>query len=243
MPQEADMLMRAPENVEFEFDLAGLGTRFMAVGIDLALQAVVMLAAVFALIIIGPNLEDMSTPVLIVMGVAAFLLKWGYFALFEGLTDGRTPGKRVMKIRVVADTGGRIGFLEAMIRNLIRFVDMAGPGPVCMFISRRWKRLGDFAAGTVVIREGAAHADLLSLPEIGEADRGASGAEDWRLSDEEYELLAGFVARRDKLDEATRLPLARRILEALSDKIATPPESEVYDPESVLEYVWQRVQR
>ena len=82
---------------------------------------------------------------------------WGYFALFEAFGNGRTPGKRVAKIRVIHQSGRGINFVEALARNLVRYVDylpgVYGVGIVAIFLSRRNQRLGDMVAGTLVVRD------------------------------------------------------------------------------------------
>jgi len=87
-----------------------------------------------------------------------FLVVWGYFTLFEALWRGQTPGKRMMKLRVIKDSGRQITFFEALARNLIRFFEFAIPGlylaaVITMLCNQRNKRLGDFAAGTIVVHE------------------------------------------------------------------------------------------
>ena len=93
-----------------------------------------------------------------------FLLFWGYFALFEAFGNGRTLGKRVAKIRVIHQSGRGINFVEALARNLVRFIDYLpgfyGVGVVAMFMSRRSQRLGDMVAGTLVVREREVEAPM-----------------------------------------------------------------------------------
>ena len=86
-----------------------------------------------------------------------FVMHWGYFALFEAFSNGRTPGKRVAKIRVIHQSGRGINFVEALARNLVRYVDglpsFYAVGIVVIFLSRRNQRLGDMVAGTLVVRD------------------------------------------------------------------------------------------
>ena len=86
-----------------------------------------------------------------------FLLNWGYFTLFEAFCNGRTPGKRVAKIRVIQRSGRPIGFFESLARNLVRYVDQIpffyAVGVIVMFVTRQHQRLGDLAAGTLVVRD------------------------------------------------------------------------------------------
>jgi uncharacterized RDD family membrane protein YckC len=90
----------------------------------------------------------------------ANLVFWGYYILFETMWEGQSPGKRALGVRVLKTSGMPIGFLDAVIRNLVRIVDFLpffyGVGVVTMFISPQSRRLGDLAAGTLVVRERVA---------------------------------------------------------------------------------------
>ncbi len=153
--------IETPELVAIELPLAGIGSRFIAILVDyLIWGAAFTLLGLMAAIII-PALHFFG-------GVSAnwaagifflivFLLQWGYFALFEAFDSGRTPGKRVAKIRVIHQSGRGINFVEALARNLVRFVDYLpgfyAVGVVAIFMSKRNQRLGDMVAGTLVVRD------------------------------------------------------------------------------------------
>jgi len=153
--------IETPELVSIELPLAGVGSRFIAILIDYLIwgAAFVLLAVIAAIII--PALHFFG-------GVSAnwaagifflivFLLQWGYFALFEAFDHGRTPGKIVAKIRVIHQSGRGINFVEALARNLVRFVDYLpgfyAVGVIAIFISKRNQRLGDMVAGSLVVRD------------------------------------------------------------------------------------------
>ena len=144
-----------------ELPLAGIGSRFIALLIDyLIWGAAFLVLGVLAAIII-PALHFFggvsATWAAGIFFLIVFLLQWGYFALFEAFDSGRTPGKRVAKIRVIHQSGRGINFLEALARNLVRFVDYLpgfyAVGVVAIFISRRNQRLGDMVAGSLVVRD------------------------------------------------------------------------------------------
>jgi uncharacterized RDD family membrane protein YckC len=150
-----------PELVAIELPLAGIGSRFIAILVDYLIWGFVFLILGIAAAIIIPALHFFG-------GVSAnwaigifvliiFLLQWGYFALFEAFGNGRTPGKRVARIRVIHQSGRGINFVEALARNLVRFVDyfpgFYAVGIVAIFLSRRSQRLGDMVAGTLVVRD------------------------------------------------------------------------------------------
>ena len=153
--------IETPELVPIELPLAGIGSRFIAILIDYLIWGAAFAVLVLIAAIVGSSLHVFG-------GVSAnwaagiffiivFLLQWGYFALFEAFGNGRTPGKHVAKIRVIHQSGRGINFVEALARNLVRFVDylpgVYGVGIVAVFLSRRNQRLGDMVAGTLVVRD------------------------------------------------------------------------------------------
>lgn len=172
----ADQLnIETPEQVDLRFPIAGLGSRFLAVLLDVLIVAAVYL--VVGLVVYITAVSGNTTPAettkpdtmakWLIAGFIFinFVLNWGYYTLFETFWNGQTPGKRVMKIRVIKDSGRSITLFEAMARNLIRVVD-ALPGAylvgvITMMCNRRNKRLGDYAAGTIVIHESRQEQPLL----------------------------------------------------------------------------------
>jgi len=147
--------------VAIELPLAGLGSRFIAILVDYLIWGFVFLILGLLAAIIIPALHFFGgISANWAIGIAlliVFLLQWGYFALFEAFGNGRTPGKRVAHIRVIHQSGRGINFVEALARNLVRFVDAAPSfyaiGVVVMFLSKRSQRLGDMVAGTLVVRD------------------------------------------------------------------------------------------
>src|SRR6266850_1095393 len=166
------LAIETPEHVVLEIELAGPGSRIAA-----ALCDAVIVVAILLFLFMGSSALSASaggqgrwgTLVAVLVALVVFLVVWGYFLLFEALNDGRTPGKRLMGIRVVMDTGLRLTFTAAAVRNLVRIVDMqplftyqVGLGFV--LFHRQNKRLGDIVAGTVVVRDRPEHLQLASAP-------------------------------------------------------------------------------
>jgi len=156
-----------PELIAIRFPVAGLGSRFLAILTDSAIQLVayLILVLIFALIVnsaakatgnvgLSGNSEKWFIAFLILVH---FLLYWGYFTLFEAFWNGQTPGKRLCKIRVIQQDGRQITLFESMTRNLIRIIDWFPGiylvGVISMLCTRRHQRLGDLAASTIVIHE------------------------------------------------------------------------------------------
>ncbi|HYL07474.1 MAG TPA: RDD family protein [Candidatus Udaeobacter sp.] len=152
---DADLVVATPERVSFSYQVAGLGTRAIAQILDLLIVAVVLVAVGFAagaFAAIGAN-----TVADLVGIVGSFVVIFGYFWASEALWSGQTVGKRVFRLRAVGDRGEPMTFTQAGIRNVVRIVDFLpyayGVGLVVLFANGRGKRLGDIAAGTVVVKD------------------------------------------------------------------------------------------
>jgi len=155
-----------PESVEFVYELAGLGSRMLAVLIDHAFLFLLLGAVLVGGVFSGCFLGLLSGPFVAVSLIGMFLLYFGYFAYFEWRWNGQTPGKRMMDLRVIDDRGMNIDLFQALVRNLLRVVDMLpalfatdyvtvgfyGVGGLCALLSGSNKRIGDWAAGTLVVR-------------------------------------------------------------------------------------------
>ncbi len=168
----ADQLsIETPEQVALEFPVAGMGSRFVALLLDHLIQvgALLVLFLVFLMIeaAIGEHTTESTASKWFIAGVifVVFLLYWGYFTLFEAFWRGQTPGKRVMKLRVIKDAGRQITLFESLARNLLRIADYLPSlylaGAITMLCNQRNKRLGDLAAGTMVVHERGESQPLL----------------------------------------------------------------------------------
>ncbi len=152
----ADLVVPTPERVTFQYPVAGPGSRFLAQLIDVVILTVVLLGVAVLILVLGALINDRDLTVLLLI-LASFVITFFYFLIAEAMFAGQTPGKRVLRLRVVGDQGQPITFSQALIRNLVRVVDFLpvyyGVGLVTLFINGRGKRLGDLAAGTLVVRE------------------------------------------------------------------------------------------
>jgi len=238
-----------PELVDIQMPLAGIGSRFIAIMVDSLIWFAGFLVLVVLLVLFPLNIAAFSEKsaewTFAIILFLIFLLNWGYFTLFEAFWNGRTPGKRVARIRVIQRSGRSIGLLESMARNLVRYVDQFpffyAVGVITIFCTRQHQRLGDLAAGTLVVRDRVEETPLwgesgartftaqifapstpapephnaYSLPATGIA----------RLSSTDLEVLEGFFARRLDLSLPTRQALAERIAAAIRAKSGLePPE-------------------
>lgn len=218
--------VETPEHVAIGYDLADLGSRFAALLIDSTIVVCGTLGFI-VLAVLAAMAAPAAAELFAGVGLALLILLifawgWGYYVYFEGFRDGQTPGKKWMGIRVVHDGGYPITARGAAIRALLRIVDSQPfpswlVGGAVMMLHPQTKRLGDLAAGTVVVRERTG----VSLPEERAVRAQAAGPP--RLTAEEFDTLAKFVARREALRPEVRHGIARKLLERLERHAAEDP--------------------
>lgn len=229
-PVDDRLSLTTPERVTVELALAGIGHRVLAWSVDALIQFLAWIAVAFVVtnFLTRPIWEEFDAlatlgQVLSTLGV--FALNWGYHVVFEIVWDGRSPGKRVAGIRVVRPDGSPEGALEALIRNLARAVDMLPfgyiVGLVTMAITPTQRRLGDLLAGTILVKERGF--DLSRYAPAAGTAASASSAASSTLTAAQYELVAGFLSRREALEPAARARVALQVARAV---LATAPEQE-----------------
>lgn len=219
-----------PEQTALEFPLAGIGSRFVAMAIDTAIQLVAFFVLFIALALAIPAMRVFGavTPqwVFAILIVAGFLIYYGYFAFFEATWNGQTPGKRYAQLRVMKDDGRPINPYDAIARNLLRIVDQLpifyGAAMISVLFSKQNKRLGDFVAGTVVVHEKTVDTARPFL-EIRQDDSAAT-YDVSHITLDELHLIETFLQRRDTFDPALRGSMAAQI----SSRIAQKLEVQVY---------------
>ena len=270
-----EILVVTPENIEIEYELAGIGSRFLANLLDSFLQMAIYLGLWIVVGIIGLLLalsaSAFSTSLAAFFGeievafalIAAFLILWGYFIWFETRWNGQTPGKRQVGLRVIRDGGYPINASAAIIRNLIRIMDgmpivalgliLAGvfghqPGlaamgglcillPVlCLLLSARYQRIGDFVAGTLVVKQRAPRVPTLEalappprvLPEHLAAYALADiGCKVYEMSVPEYRAVRHYIDRRWQLPPQIQQTAAMRLAVPLMQRLGIVPPAGV----------------
>ncbi|MCO5183057.1 MAG: RDD family protein [Anaerolineae bacterium] len=159
MPPDRVLSIDTPENVVFGYELAGLGSRFLAAVVDSFIIVVLLLfLTITQLAIANAALaNDISATawVFAIFILLDFITIWAYYIVFELVWNGQSPGKRLTKLRVMQAEGRPVTLTGSMLRNLVRFIDFLpifyGVGVIAMFISKQSRRLGDFAGGTLVV--------------------------------------------------------------------------------------------
>ena len=153
---DSELVIATPERVSFDYQVAGLGTRALAQLLDLLIVAGIMIAVLFFAFAVG-SVTGSDTAANLIIIVGLFIVVFGYFWISEALWSGQTVGKKVFRLRAVGDRGEPLTFLQAGIRNVVRIVDFLpygyGVGMVVLFVNGKGKRLGDLAAGTIVVKD------------------------------------------------------------------------------------------
>lgn len=206
-----------PEGVAVDLALAGIGSRFMAALLDVTIQAAVAIAAGLAL----SALLDGGVLVLI-LAVGGFLILFGFDVAFEVLNGGRTPGKQAAGLRVLRDDGAPVTFVTSAIRNVLRLVDILpafyGVAMLSIFLTRRHQRLGDLAAGTIVVRERSAARAAFAAAAVPPAAQ--PGWDTSAVSADDLAVVRAFLERRATLTDPARESLASDLSARLRPKVA-----------------------
>jgi uncharacterized RDD family membrane protein YckC len=224
------LTIETPEQTSLEFPLAGVGSRCMALLVDTLIQITVLLILLLLLSLFhllspgevgGLGLGGLWVQAIIYFAI--FLLYYGYFAFFESVWNGQTPGKRVAHLRVIQESGRPLQVWQAFARNLMRIVDSIpfcyAVGMTSALISKQNRRLGDFVAGTVVIHERPL--TKISVGWAGESPSVAGGPilGASRLSLEEVRLIEAFLERRNSLAEDVRFRMSRQIAVRVAQRL------------------------
>jgi len=238
-----ELVIATPEHVELYFVLASIGSRFLAAFIDHIIQFIAIIAVSLTAYVLQARLPNWAFSKW--LAAASILLSFGiyvgYFALFETFWSGQTPGKRWMKLRVIRDDGRPIGFFEALVRNLIRILDMIPPTPLptyavgvmTIILSPESKRVGDYVGGTVVVKERSTEAPpLKEIMELSDAEARYLRKIPERtfksnlrlLSKEEVTAVEMFMRRRYDLTPEARERLATRLALSLYQKLSVSPD-------------------
>jgi uncharacterized RDD family membrane protein YckC len=237
--------VRTPESIQFSYELAGVGSRFLAVTIDLLVQVGIVILFAWGLALATNHAAKVafakghvSSSVASSVGVAIvvatlFLIFFGYFIFFEAFWNGQTPGKKALGIRVVRDGGYPLDWAASLVRNLIRVGEMIAGfyaiSAVVAVLSPQNKRLGDLAAGTVVVRDSKMESPQALLRDMAAPVYAATAY----VSGEERALIRRFLERRGDLVAERRIALAHRLAERVRPRV--PPELRTLADEDLLE--------
>ncbi|MGI4792250.1 MAG: RDD family protein [Janthinobacterium lividum] len=266
-----EILVVTPENIEIEYELAGIGSRFLANLLDSFFQTAIYLGLWIIVGIVGLLLalsaSAFSRSLAAFFGeielafalIAAFVILWGYFIWFETRWNGQTPGKRQLGLRVIRDGGYPINVSSAIIRNLVRIMDgmpiaaiglitigVFGHQPataamgglcilipvLCLLLSARYQRIGDFIAGTLVVKQRAPRVPTLEalappprvLPEhLAPYALADIGRQVYEMTVPEYRAVRHYIDRRWQLPPQVQQTAAMRLAVPLMQRLGIVP--------------------
>jgi uncharacterized RDD family membrane protein YckC len=225
--------VETPEQININYQKAGIGSRFYAALVDTLILTVVITLGSYVnegfLTEIGDVLGNWLRAV---SGIVIFAIFWGYYMVFEITTNGQSPGKLALGLRVIKEGGYPISFADSAIRNLVRIVDFLpfcyGAGLFVMLINKNWQRIGDLAAGTLVVK--TSRSDLKLTSESLNTDTqpiNISPQEylyaDWiqleLVTEYELDIIREYLGRRSSLSVARRIELAQTIGSPIAGKM------------------------
>jgi len=219
---EDRLTISTPEGLELELLLAGIASRMIASLLDLVVQGTLAVAVFIAVAVIGSGVAQA------IGYIALFLLVFGYNVLFETRAAGRTPGKRWAGLRVIVPSGRRITLAVSAVRNLLRLVDFLpaayAVGVISILVSQRNQRVGDMAAGTVVVRERKPTQRVSTATPPTPAP--AADLARWDVSAVSLQEIAAvreFLSRRATLEPRARAGLAQQLAAGLQQHVAGGP--------------------
>jgi uncharacterized RDD family membrane protein YckC len=228
--------LELPEEIDLQIEVANVGSRTLAILIDLACCAFLLLGGYVAASMMIRNREAdwinrfSATAMTTLFLLLIFGVQWGYFNFFEWFWNGQTPGKRLLHLRVIKADGTPVSLIDVLLRNLSRPIDTFGPmgliGLLMIFVSRDAQRLGDLMARTLVIHETPIDWSVFDVIEAGTA------TPSMHLSPAQWELLQRYLSRRAQLQPDVRARLAASVQENLKplargtdlERSALPPE-------------------
>jgi uncharacterized RDD family membrane protein YckC len=225
--QDSDLVVATPERVSFDYQIAGLGTRAIAQVLDLLIVGFILTAVYF--VALAVSVVDLGSA-LLVFAIGSFVVIFGYFWLSESLWSGQTVGKKAFRLRAVGDRGEPLTFGQAGIRNIVRIVDFLpyayGVGLIVLFANGKGKRLGDLAAGTIVVKDSdhvwlwqVPGAQVTAPPPAAYAPASAAELTLRRLDPELRRFVTSYARRRPELSLQVRVQLATQVQSSLRNAL------------------------
>jgi uncharacterized RDD family membrane protein YckC len=205
-----ELQVATPERVAVDLPIAGLGSRAMAYVVDVGLLGAALMVLYFAgsFFVADPQelVLQLSSLARTLLLVGAFFAMWVYWTLLEVIWHGQTPGKRLLRIRVVKGDGSPVTVFASAVRNLLRIVDFMPAcypvGLITMLVDKKHRRLGDLLAGTVLVRDE--QIDLSRYEQVTAA-----------MAVNEVELATSYLARFDQFEPAAQLRLGTKLAQRL----------------------------
>lgn len=252
MKKIKDILIETPEKIQFSYHIAEIGTRIAAYFIDELIQLLAILIVVVALVITGlltktrfdENLTNLTAAFYMIM---LFLLRWFYFVLCEVLMEGQSPGKKLMRIRVIREDGDSLDFQTITLRNFLRAVDgfpiLPFTGGFVALIDSKNRRLGDIVANTIVVNEIQYNIVIpnFQVQFIYNSPQYASpiplGLKQ-RLNEKELYIIRRFLNEQYKLPAAKQQEIGAKLADQVRSRLGL--EEEITNPLAFLERIYKQ---
>lgn len=244
--------LELPEEINLQVELANVGSRTLAILVDIGLGALVLFIVYALTLLLAHDVADdwitrvSSNALKTLLILLIFGFQWGYFNFFEWMWNGQTPGKRLLHLRVIKVDGSPVSGIDVLLRNLSRPIDTLGPmgliGLLMIFVSQKAQRLGDLMARTLVIHETKIDWSIFDQLESTATDASKTAATPViRLTSTQWELLHRYLNRREQLESDARERLALSIQEGLKPAVkGTDLERSTLSPEDWLEELARR---
>jgi uncharacterized RDD family membrane protein YckC len=211
-----------PEGVLLQFRAVGFGTRLISKLVDLAMQAVVLLAAGLVIQFISGALPD--GVVLAIWAVVGFLIIFGYPVILES-RGGRTAGQRAVGVQVLQINGSPLRFRHAAIRAMLTLVDLfvtsGFAGVVSILTTERGQRIGDLAAGTMVVRLPTRNIYNLQVS-VAEVRQLPANTDLSRVTRADIDAMRMVLARGAELRDGAQSDLGRRLAQHIATRLGQP---------------------
>ena len=221
--------LELPEEISLQLEVANVGSRTLAILVDIGLCGMVLLVVYWTTDLVRRNLANdwlaqiSSSALEILLMLVIFGSQWIYFNLFEWLWNGQTPGKRLLRLRVIKMDGTPISWIDVLLRNVSRPFDtfpMAPIGLLMIFTTQKAQRLGDFLAQTLVIHETPIDWSIFDqLDAEGEMTQTLKPLAQIRLTPAQWELLHRYLNRREQLNAEIRASVAQSLYDTLKASV------------------------
>lgn len=221
-----DFTLKTAENVPVRYDIATAGSRSAAFLIDY----IIILLIYFGFMVLAElsqRIGDMFSSYFIALAyLVVGTLSWAYFVINEMVLNGSSIGKQKMNLKVIKDDGSPIDLVDSLTRNFIRIVDLL-PGTylvgfLVMMLNEKSKRLGDYAAGTLVVRVRPVELDKLHIGET-PYDDVVKNSNLHLVTQEEYQLMRDFLTQRYRLSPYKSSTIAEKLAHRIAKKLQIEP--------------------
>ncbi|MCB9230298.1 MAG: RDD family protein [Bacteroidia bacterium] len=222
-PTYESIRIETPENISFDYELAGPGTRMVAYLIDYLIIMVSLGSVSAVLLFIESKFSGLSS-IINALHIAIWGILFGlggYFTLFEFFNNGQTPGKRTMGIRVIQANGTSLRLVPGILRNIIRLIDCFPPfqfaiGSVALIFSDHVQRFGDMLSGTIVVKEKKEEKAERFRYKARVTQTGKSIQ--LNLIREEFDFITGYAAVYKTLEATHRNKIATQVIRPIIDR-------------------------